>query len=642
MNSERQAAYLNLINQLLTCPNGEEAEILKTHPDLLDDGLVAAMLEEADNLNDKGELDNANWLMDCAWRLAAMNKNFSVVFITQRKAEANRLNAQGIQHCEIGQVPEALQSWEQALTIYQEIRDRQGEANSLGNLGLAYDYQGQHQLAIEFHKQSLEIKREIGDRKGEAASVGNLGLAYYSIGQYHKAIKFHQQSCKVSREIGYRQQEANSLGNLGLAYDVLGQHQRAIKCHQQSFKISREIGNRQEEANSLDYLGVTYRNLGQEYKAIKYHQQSCKVSREIGYPRREANSLINLGIAYRNLKQYHKAIKCYRQSLKISREIGYRQGESWSISGLGITYDFLGQYQRAIKCHQQSVKISREIDDHIGEGIALNCLGIAYQSLGQHQRAIKCHQESLNISREIESRGLEASSLHNLGVTFLKNNQFAEAEAKFRDSIKIHETLCSELIKDNHKISIFETQAHTYRNLQQVLVAQTKFEEALEISELGRTRAFAELLQQNLLTTNLATNEITNTLSIARIQQIAQQKNSTIVEYSIVVEDIYIWVIQPNGNITHRAANLEPLKQQNQSLKQIILKARVSIGVDEIDEEKQKIKIESEYNRDDTGGYPLLKILYQILIEPIADLLPTDPRANASKIYISRIWYIGE
>ena len=621
MNSE-QSPYLNLIHELLTCPNGEEAEILKSHPDLLDDGLVAAMLEEADNLREKGEVNNAGWLKNLAGQVGYFLGKVA------REAEANRLNTQGIQHYQIGQVQESLQSWEQALTIYQEIRDRQGEANSLGNLGLAYDCQGQYQLAIEFHKQSLEIKRKIGDRKGEAASVGNLGLAYYSLGQYHKAIKFHQQSCKVSREIGYRQQEANSLGNLGLAYDVLGQYQRAIKCHQQSLKISREIGNCQEEANSLDYLGVTYRNLGQEYKAIKYHQQSCKVSREIGYPRREANSLINLGIAYRNLKQYHKAIKCYRQSLNISREIGYRQGESWSISGLGITYDFLGQYQRAIKCHQQSVKISREIDDRIGEGIALNSLGIAYQSLGQHQRAIKCHQQSLNISREIESRGLEASSLHNLGVTFLKNDQFVEAEAKFRDSIKIHETLCSELVKDDHKISISETQAHTYRNLQKVLVAQAKFEEALEISELGRTRAFAELLQQNLLTTDLATNEITNTLSIARIQQIAQQKNSTIVEYSIIESDIiYIWVIQPNGNITHRAANLEPLNQQNQSLKQIILKTRVSIGVEEIDEEKQKIKIESEYNRDETGGYPLLKILYQILIEPIADLLPTDPNS---------------
>jgi hypothetical protein len=59
MKSERQQAYLNLINQLLTCPSSEEAQVLETHPELLDDGLVAAMLEEAENLRKQGKLNNA-------------------------------------------------------------------------------------------------------------------------------------------------------------------------------------------------------------------------------------------------------------------------------------------------------------------------------------------------------------------------------------------------------------------------------------------------------------------------------------------------------------------------------------------------------------------------------------------------------
>jgi CHAT domain-containing protein len=121
-------------------------------------------------------------------------------------------------------------------------------------------------------------------------------------------------------------------------------------------------------------------------------------------------------------------------------------------------------------------------------------------------------------------------------------------------------------------------------------------------------------------------------LSIPKIQQIARDRNSTIVEYSLIFDDIYIWVIQPNGNITHRAANLQPLKEQNQTLKQIILKARVSIGTNETDDQGNKIQLESQYNRDETGRFPLLQLLHQILIEPIIDLLPTD--ANSPIIFI--------
>lgn len=391
MNSERQQAYLNLINQLLTCPSGEEAEVLKTHPELLDDGLVAAMLEEADNLRKFGILDNANRLKNFAGLLGKVEGDFLAGIAL--KAEADRLFNQGNQQYPISQFREALQSWEQALTIYLKIGNRGGEANSLGNLGNAYDSLGQYDRAIDFYEQSLEIRREIGDRVGES---------------------------------------------------------------------------------------------------------SC---------------------------------------------------------------------------------------------------------------------------------------LNNLGATLLNNNQFAEAETALRASIKISETVRSELVNNDHKISIFETQASAYRLLQQVLVAQSKFDEALEISEMSRTRAFVELLRQTLLTNDVPANDQTHKLSIPKIQQIARDRNSTIVEYSIIVDaEIYIWVIQPNGNITHRAANLEPLNQQNQTLKQIILKTCVSIGVNEIDDQQQKIKIESQYNRDETGGYPLLKILHQILIEPIADLLPTDP--NAPIIFI--------
>ena len=155
MKSEREQAYLNLINQLLTCPSGEEAQVLETHPELRDDGLVAAMLEEAENLRRFRQLNNANRLMNCARILLRMNDNTSVA--VTRQAEADRLLEQGNQQFNISQFREALQSWEQALTIYREIGDRKGEAASLGNLGIAYDSLGQFHLAIDYIEQSLDI-----------------------------------------------------------------------------------------------------------------------------------------------------------------------------------------------------------------------------------------------------------------------------------------------------------------------------------------------------------------------------------------------------------------------------------------------------------------------------------------------------
>ncbi|MBE9184382.1 hypothetical protein IQ270_06520 [Microcoleus sp. LEGE 07076] len=41
--------------------------------------------------------------------------------------------------------------------------------------------------------------------------------------------------------------------------------------------------------------------------------------------------------------------------------------------------------------------------------------------------------------------------------------------------------------------------------------------------------------------------------------------------------------------ISHRAPNLQPLNQQNQTLKQIILQTRISIGTEETDDAGNKI-----------------------------------------------------
>ncbi|MGB8687552.1 MAG: tetratricopeptide repeat protein, partial [Microcoleus sp.] len=167
----------------------------------------------------------------------------------------------------------------------------------------------------------------------------------------------------------------------------------------------------------------------------------------------------------------------------------------------GNAYYSLGQFQRAIAFHEQSLEIKREIGDRQGEANSLGNLGNAYDSLGQYQRAIAFHEQYLEIEREIGDRVGESIALNNLGNALLKTNKLAEAESQLRASIEIYETLLSELVNNEHKASFFETQITSYRNLQKVLVAQTQFDEALKISEMGRTRAFVELLQQTLLTT---------------------------------------------------------------------------------------------------------------------------------------------
>ncbi|GAB4174195.1 MAG: CHAT domain-containing protein [Coleofasciculaceae cyanobacterium] len=633
-----------------------------------------------------------------------------------RKAEADKLLDQGVELLNTSQFEAALQSWQEALIIYREIKDRRGEGASLSNLGIAYRNLGDYTKAIEYHQQSLAIAREIQDRKGEgqslgslgnayhflgdyakaieyhqqslaiaksiknrlgeAASLGNLGNAYRNLGDYAKAIEYHQQSLAIAREIQDRKGEGQSLGNLGNAYNALGDYAKAIEYYQQSLAIAKSIKNRLGEEQSLGSLGAAYYSLGDYAKAIEYHQQQLAIAKSIKDRLGEGQSLGSLGVAYNALGDYAKAIEYQQQSLAIKREIQDRKGEGQSLGDLGNAYNALGDYAKAIEYHQQrlaiaqSIKdrlgegqslgdlgnayndigdyakaieyhqqhlaIAKSIKDRLGEGNALGNLGLAYYYLGNYAKAIEYHQQSLTISREIGNKDGEGNALNNLGLSLQKSGNLTQAEKILRFGIEAREALRERLgNNDAYKVSIFEQQARTYRLLQQVLIAQDKPNAALEIAERGRARAFVELLARRNATTNDFAKPSIAPPTIELLQQIAKQQDATLVEYSIIYDgfkieskeewkesELYIWVIKPTGEITFRRSDLKPLwQQQNTSLDKLVTISRESIGV-------RSRGLGAVAKVDEATQTNRLQQLHQILIQPIANLLPTNPEAR--------------
>ena len=65
MNEQRLQAYVTLIDQLLSCDNGEELALLQRHAELVDAGLLAVIAQMADFLEQQGN-PNAGWLRQFA------------------------------------------------------------------------------------------------------------------------------------------------------------------------------------------------------------------------------------------------------------------------------------------------------------------------------------------------------------------------------------------------------------------------------------------------------------------------------------------------------------------------------------------------------------------------------------------------
>jgi CHAT domain-containing protein len=188
-------------------------------------------------------------------------------------------------------------------------------------------------------------------------------------------------------------------------------------------------------------------------------------------------------------------------------------------------------------------------------------------------------------------------------------------------------------------VSVFDTQVLTYNLLQQILIAENNPEAALEIAERGRGRAFVELLAQRLSPkAALESKANSQPPTIEQIQQIARTQNATLVEYSLIPDEefkvqgkqrgqaseLWIWVVQPTGKVAFRKVDLKFLRQQQQQGAKIPPPASLEELVNECLQFLEGPRI----RRGETAR----KQLYQLLIEPIAEFLPTDP--NAPVIFI--------
>ncbi|MEH2051656.1 CHAT domain-containing protein [Nostoc sp.] len=424
-----------------------------------------------------------------------------------RKTEADKLFKQGIQQLDISEYQAAIQSLQQALTIYQELKDRNSEARTLGSLGNAYLSLGQYSNATKFFQQSLAIFQDFGDLNGEANSLINLGNTYYYLGQYPKAIEFFQQSLAIFRDIigdspemrfYQRNGEAGSLMSLGTAYTRMGQYSKAIEFYQQSLSIFQDNRNPNGEAKSLNNLGLAYRNLGQYAKAIEFFQQSLAIKQDIGDRNGEAISLSNLGTIYIDVGQYAKAIEFYQQSLAIESKIGDRNGEAGSLMGLGNAHNSLGQYANAIKFYQQSVSIQQDIGDQNNEARSLNNLGNAYSDLGQYANAIDFFQQSLPITRDIGDRAEEGRTLNNIGLLLKKKQQPELAIVFYKLSVNLHEGIRQDIQKLPREYQVSYTKnvvADTYRDLASLLLQKDRVMEALQILDLLKVQELQDYVR---------------------------------------------------------------------------------------------------------------------------------------------------
>ncbi len=655
------------------------------------------------------------------------------------KPEADRLVQQAEQYLKAGQSALAISHYEQALKLYRAAGDSAGMKKAQFALTILYGQWGAGGNILATGVMGMDPAAEYGvlshaDRK-------TLDALHQAIGeqmaqQYGQAAATLQRAIAANPSIQHAKLAAEVWAVLGVAQLHLANYTQSITSLQTALTALQTIQVTDPHVFlTVDYLlraiGEVHFQQGNYPQAIAHFQQSWAAAQarfaklspkqlaELNMAEKqtdlvEATFLLNLGKVYLSMGDYAQAMDHAQRALAKERA-AFNRPHANAI----LTPDQQAQLPPVDESNDQfSMGNDSNVDANVRER-ALGLLGEALFRAGRLPEAEKVLARALQDLDGARRREINMAATRTGSTAMIMGLDL-------------------------------EDQTKAAKRLQLVLVAQGKLNQALEVSEKGRARAFAELVSQRLVTATKPNGEsdpttqsrplmpslgdlgnmpapeqvpdqvaammspqLCQTLAdqvaemqgdrdmaqaqqilqqqisqcreamansqqaisqerlkdfmrqmqanptvmdystatvmqqqdsqpiaapnLAQIQAVARQRKATLVEYAVVPDSsfgklqtnsfqVLIWVVQPNGTTSFRRVDTDTIKLaiKEQSLQQLVRSTRDIMGV--------RGRTSSEFAFNPAAIAPpaspqliQLRQLHQLLIDPIADLLPKTP-----------------
>ncbi|NJR48780.1 MAG: tetratricopeptide repeat protein [Leptolyngbyaceae cyanobacterium CSU_1_3] len=379
----------------------------------------------------------------------------------------------------------------------QEIGARSDESQSLGNIGEIYRYQGRFQEALDYYNRALLIQQELREPRIKAVMLNNAGAVYETIGKPSKALEYYSEALLIYQSIGFKtNKDRTSLGitlnNIGQVFLTIGLPQKALEQHKQALLILQESGDPVFEATALSNIGLVYDNLGQPQKALEYYKQALLIQQDLKkYRDGEVRIFNNIGSSYRNIGKHWKALEYYNRALSISQTIEYRAGESAALNNIGTVYSDVGQPQKALEFYKQVLSIDLLRKYPFGEARTLSNIGDVYSAISQPQKALDYYNKALLIHRSIKDRFGEVATLSSMAATYSYTEQPIAAIKKWEEAVNVTLQMRSELTRTNRS-AFLRTQRRAVTGLVSVLIERSNPDSAYNWANLVTTSELAD------------------------------------------------------------------------------------------------------------------------------------------------------
>ncbi len=194
---------------------------------------------------------------------------------------ASATNGLAIFYNNTNQHEKAIRRYEEALSMFQEVKDTLGQANVHANLGMTYADEGDFSKA-EYHiGMQGKLDSLLNTQWGLGFYFDYLGYLREKQGRYEEAYQNHLQSLKIREQLSSHYNITES--RISLANNLL-----KLERYNEAIAEGNKVFDNYEQRNSLYHQQSAYHILSQGYeakkemdKALVYHKLYKKISDSI-------------------------------------------------------------------------------------------------------------------------------------------------------------------------------------------------------------------------------------------------------------------------------------------------------------------------------------------------------------------------
>ena len=247
----------------------------------------------------------------------------------------------------LGKLAQAIEHYDMAYSLHDEINSTHGKTKNLIRKGTAHRLQGDVRTAHDFFTKARSNLEE-STPELKILCLGELATIYRNIGRYNTAIPLYENSLEIARTKNDQVSEGYRLGNLGLTYIYLGDLSKGIAYNKEGLKLARSIGNRRGEGRRLGNLGLAYLDQNKLEIARNHFDEALAIADIEQDIRNRELQLGNLGYERFIQGDYPTAIELYEQALEIADAMDPKAAIRYR-GNLGLIYSEISEVDKAIR-----------------------------------------------------------------------------------------------------------------------------------------------------------------------------------------------------------------------------------------------------------------------------------------------------